>query len=333
MSKPAGDLPAPFSVQDSVAAALAEGRPVVALESTVISHGLPFPENLEIARAMEQAIRDGGAVPATIAVLQGQVHVGLSADQLHYLATRPAGAVQKCSRRDLALVLASGGDGATTVAATMIVARRAGIELFATGGIGGVHRGHPFDVSADLTELGRTPVTVVCSGAKSILDLPATLEVLETHGVPVLGYQTDELPAFFSRHSGLPVTARVDTPEAVAAIIHSRRELALQSGLLVAVPVPAADAFDDSAAETAIAQATREADRQAISGAETTPWLLRRVAELTEGRSMRANGALLRNNGRVAAQIAVALATGTGARSATGSGSAAQTSALSRGGM
>ncbi|MDX1662428.1 MAG: pseudouridine-5'-phosphate glycosidase [Candidatus Promineifilaceae bacterium] len=301
-------VPPSFKVQNEVAAALAGGRPVVALESTVIAHGLPFPENVQVAQSMEKAVRDGGAVPATIAILQGKVHVGLSADQLHYLAAQPAGAVQKCSRRDLALVIAAGEDGATTVAATMILAYRAGIEIFATGGIGGVHRGHPFDVSADLTELGRTPVTVVCSGAKSILDLPATLEVLETQGVPVLGYQTEELPAFFSRHSGLAVTARVDSAQAVAAIIRARRALALHSGLLVTVPVPAVAAFDDEQAEAAIAQATREADERAISGAEATPWLLQRVATLTEGRSVEANAALLRNNAQVAAQIAAALA-------------------------
>lgn len=296
-----------FTIEPEVEAALAEGRPVVALESTVITHGLPYPENLTTARMMETAVREGGAVPATIAILGGRVHIGLTAEQLSYLATRAGEDVRKCSRRDLALAMAKGEDGATTVAGTMILARRAGIEVFATGGIGGVHRGHPFDVSADLNELGRTPVTVVCSGAKSILDLPLTLEVLETNGVPVIGYGTDELPAFFSRSSGLPVSVRLDTPEAVAAVIRARRELVLESGLLVTVPVPEGAAFDHEAAEAVIRQATEEADREGIHGAATTPWLLERVAALTGGRSQEANVALLRNNGRVAAAIAVAL--------------------------
>lgn len=297
----------PFVFHPEVEAALAEQRPVVALESTVITHGLPYPHNLETARMMESAVREGGAVPATIAILGGRVHVGLSAEQLSYLAGRAGSDVRKCSRRDLPLALASAEDGATTVAGTMVIARRAGIELFATGGIGGVHRGHPFDVSADLSELGRTAVTVVCSGAKSILDLPLTLEVLETHGVPVIGYGTDELPAFFSRSSGLAVNLRLDTPEAVAAVIRARRELALESGLLVTVPVPESAAFRTDAAEAAIRQATEEADGAGIQGAASTPWLLQRVAELTGGESQEANVALLRNNGRVAAAIAVVL--------------------------
>ncbi|MFN2224126.1 MAG: pseudouridine-5'-phosphate glycosidase [Candidatus Promineifilaceae bacterium] len=294
--------------QPQVKDALDSGRPVVALESTVITHGLPYPQNVETALAMEAAVREGGATPATIAVLGGRPTVGLPAEQIEYLATRPAGSVRKCSRRDLALAVARREDGATTVAGTMIVAHRAGIDLFATGGIGGVHRGHPFDVSADLNELGRTPVTVVCSGAKSILDLPLTLEVLETNGVPVIGYGADELPAFFSRSSGLALDMRLDNPEEVAALIKARRSLDLGSGLLVTVPVPAADAFDAQEAEEAIAQATREADEAGISGPATTPWLLRRINDLTAGRSMQANISLLKNNGRVAGQIAAALA-------------------------
>lgn len=292
-----------------VEAALADQKPVVALESTVITHGLPYPSNLETAVAMETAVREGGAIPATLAVVQGQIHIGLTADQLDYLATRPdAGTfVRKCSRRDLALAVARGEDGATTVAGTMILAHRAGIQLFATGGIGGVHRGHPFDVSADLSELGRTPVTVVSSGAKSILDLPATREVLETNGVTVVGYQTNELPAFFSRHSGLSVDAQVDAAAEVAAIIRAHQALQLQSGILVTVPAPEAAAMDESAAEEAIAQATQEADAAGVHGPASTPWLLRRVVELTEGRSLRANVALLQNNGKTAAQIAQAL--------------------------
>ena len=294
--------------QPQVKDALDSGRPVVALESTVITHGLPYPQNVETALAMEAAVREGGATPATIAVLGGRPTVGLPAEQIEYLATRPAGSVRKCSRRDLALAVARREDGATTVAGTMIVAHRAGIDLFATGGIGGVHRGHPFDVSADLNELGRTPVTVVCSGAKSILDLPLTLEVLETNGVPVIGYGADELPAFFSRSSGLALDMRLDNPEEVAALIKARRSLDLGSGLLVTVPVPAAEAFDAQEAEEAIAQATREADEAGISGPATTPWLLRRINDLTAGRSMQANISLLKNNGRVAGQIAAALA-------------------------
>jgi pseudouridine-5'-phosphate glycosidase len=287
--------------------ALATGRPVVALESTVITHGLPYPHNVETALAMEAAVRQGGATPATVAVLGGRLTVGLPLEQLEYLASRSAGSVRKCSRRDLPLAMARGEDGATTVAGTMIVAHKAGIELFATGGIGGVHRGHPFDVSADLSELGRTPVTVVCSGAKSILDLPLTLEVLETNGVPVVGYGADELPAFFSHRSGLALDMRLDSPAEVAALIRARQALDLQSGLLVAVPVPAADAFDSQQAEEAIAQATRQADEAGISGPASTPWLLRRINELTAGQSMKANISLLKNNGRVAGLIAAAL--------------------------
>jgi pseudouridine-5'-phosphate glycosidase len=257
---------------------------------------------------METAVRQGGAIPATIAVIQGQVHIGLTAEQIEYLGQQAGKNVRKCSRRDLPLAIANGEDGATTVAGTMILAHLAGIELFATGGIGGVHRGHPFDVSADLAELGRTPVTVVSSGAKSILDLPATREVLETQGVTVIGYGVDEMPAFFSRRSGLPVDARMDTPEAVAQAILARRALDLQSGMLVTVPVPAEAAGNPEEMEAAIVQATQEADEQGIHGPASTPWLLRRVVELTDGHSMQANTALLQNNGRVAATIAVALA-------------------------
>jgi pseudouridylate synthase len=296
-----------FHIQPDVAAALAEGQPVVALESTVITHGLPFPDNLETAVAMESAVRQGGAVPATIAIIQGHIYIGLRPDQLDYLARRAGHNVRKCSRRDIPLALALGEDGATTVAGTMILAQRAGIEVFATGGIGGVHRGHPFDVSADLTELGRTPVTVVCSGAKSILDLAATREVLETNGVAVVGYGTAELPAFYSRQSGLPVDVRLDEPVAVARLIQARRALALSSGTLVTVPVPAAAELPRSEAEAAIAQATAEADTLGIQGADATPWLLARLVTLTNGRSLLANQALLGHNSFVAAQIATAL--------------------------
>ena len=297
-----------FHFQPEVQAAIQENRPVVALESTVITHGLPYPDNVKTAVSMETAVREGGAIPATIAIIQGKIHIGLTADQIEYLGQQAGKNVRKCSRRDLPLAIANGEDGATTVAGTMILAHLAGIELFATGGIGGVHRGHPFDVSADLAELGRTPVTVVSSGAKSILDLPATREVLETQGVTVIGYGVDEMPAFFSRRSGLPVDARLDTPEAVAQVILARRALDLQSGMLVTVPVPADAAGDPEDMEAAIVQATQEPDKQGIHGPASTPWLLRRVVELTNGRSMQANTALLQNNGRVAATIAVALA-------------------------
>ena len=291
-----------------VKAALDTNRPIVALESTVITHGLPYPENVAVATGMEQAIRDNGAVPATIAILDGTIFVGLSAEQIERLAQLPGDQVRKCSRRDLPLVVATGGNGATTVAGTMIIAQLAGIELFATGGIGGVHRGHPFDVSADLTELGRTPVTVVCSGAKSILDLQATREVLETQGVPVLGYQTDEMPAFFARSSGLDVDMRVDSAETVAQIIVARRQLAIETATLVTVPVPDGMEMEGDSAEKAAIQAQAEADAQGIHGAASTPFLLKRLVELTEGASLRANLALLKNNAAIAAQIAVSLA-------------------------
>ena len=292
-----------------VQAALQDNKPVVALETTVITHGLPYPENVETAQAMETAVRESGAVPATIGILNGQIHIGLTDDQRLFLAEQGGDNVRKCSRRDLPLVLARGEHGATTVAGTMILAHMAGIELFATGGIGGVHRGHPFDVSADLTELGRTAVTVVCSGAKSILDLSLTLEVLETHGVPVIGYQTDYLPTFFTPSSAFPVTVRVDTAVETATIINTRRQLNLHSGTLITVPVPAQHALDPAQLEQHIAQATREADAAGISGAATTPWLLSRLVELTAGETLQANIALLKNNGRVAGAIAQALHT------------------------
>lgn len=299
----------PLQVHSEVAEALRQAFPVVALESTVITHGLPYPQNLQTAQAMEEAVRAGGGVPATIAILQGQIYIGLTADQLEWLAQLPRSAVRKCSRRDLPLVLATGGNGATTVAGTMILAHLAGIELFATGGIGGVHRGHPFDVSADLLELGKTPVTVVCSGAKAILDLPATRELLETHGVTIVGYGTEEMPAFYSRQSGLMVDMRVDSPEEVAGIIRARKALGLQTATLVTVPVPQNAELDPVVAEAAITQATREADAQGIHGPAATPWLLTRVWELTEGHSLKANTALLYHNGYTAARIAQAYQT------------------------
>lgn len=298
-----------YVIAAEIQQALDEGGPVVVLESTVISHGLPYPANLELARGMEEAVRAEGGVPATIGILQGQVHVGLEADHLEHLA-KDRQQVRKVSRRDLPLAVGLGLDGATTVSATMHVAQQVGIEVFATGGIGGVHRGHPFDVSADLTELGRTPVTVVCAGAKAILDLPATREVLETQGVPVVGYGSDEMAAFYSRGSGLPADARVDSPQEIARIIQARRALGLQTGLLVTVPVPAEDEIPAHEIEGVIAQANRQAEEQGITGADLTPFLLERMAQLSAGRSVRTNISLLHNNARVAARIALALSEG-----------------------
>lgn len=296
-----------LSLAPEVASALDANRPVVALESTLITHGLPYPVNVETALAMEQAVRDHGAVPATIAVLDGQIRVGLTAAEVERLADLGPDAVRKCSRRDLPLVVGMRLHGATTVAGTMIVAHMAGIPVFATGGIGGVHRGHPEDISADLIELGRTPITVVCAGAKSILDLPLTLEVLETQGVPVIGYQTDELPAFYTRTSGLPIDLRIETPQEAAAILRARAELGLQQGLLITTPVPAAVELPAAEAEAAIQAATRDADALGISGKEVTPFVLGKVLELTGGRSRAANVALLVNNAALGAQIAAAL--------------------------
>ncbi|MFQ3645771.1 MAG: pseudouridine-5'-phosphate glycosidase [Anaerolinea sp.] len=296
-----------LTIHPDVAEALQQKRPVVALESTVITHGLPYPANVETALAMEQAVRDGGAVPATIAVLKGQITVGLTREQIEALGQSQPGTVRKCSRRDLPIAIGLHEDAATTVAGTMIVAHMAGIQVFATGGIGGVHRGAPYDISADLMELGRTPVVVVCSGAKSILDLPLTLEVLETQGVPILGYQTDSLPAFYSRDSGLAIDVRVETPEQVARIVRAARQINAQHGILVTVPVPAEHAIDYQTAEAAIDQATKEAAAQGVHGKAVTPFVLARVAQLTGGHSMTANRALLANNARVAAQIAASV--------------------------
>ncbi len=292
-----------------VAAARSAGLPIVALESTVIAHGMPWPANLETALALHALVRAHGAVPATIAVMDGALHVGLDDAALERLA-RGAEPVRKLSRRDLGIGLAQGGLGATTVAATMIGARLAGIRVFATGGIGGVHRGaqQSFDISADLSELARTPVAVVCAGAKSILDLPLTLEVLETLGVPVVGYATEHFPAFYSRDSGLPVDARADEPGAVAKICAHHWGLGLQSGLIVANPVPAELALDPAVAEAAIGQALAEAAAQGKKGKDITPFLLKRIAEVTHGDSLASNTALIRNNAELAAQVAVALA-------------------------
>ncbi len=287
--------------------ALASRRPLVALESTIITHGMPYPDNAETARAVEAAVRAGGAVPATIAIIDGALCVGLEADQLEALASSQG--VAKASRRDLAIVVSQGRSAGTTVATTMLIAARAGIPIFATGGIGGVHRGaeRTFDVSADLIELSRTPVTVVCAGAKSILDLAKTLEVLETNGVPVIGYGTDEFPAFFSRSSGLRVDARLDTPGAVAEAIRTHRSLGMTGGLLVCNPLPTDEEVSAEEMTPRITAALADAAAQGVTGKDITPFLLARLVELTGGRSLKANRALIKYNARLAAEIAVAL--------------------------
>jgi pseudouridine-5'-phosphate glycosidase len=270
---------------------------------------MPYPQNLETALAVESVVRAGGAVPATIAILDGVFRVGLEAAELDRLANRQAGVV-KASRRDIAAVLARGGTAGTTVATTMIGAHRAGIAVFATGGIGGVHRGaeQTFDISADLAELAMTPVTVVCAGAKSILDIPKTLEVLETHGVPVLGYRTADFPAFYARSSGHPVDHRVESAVEIARIIAIGRQLRMANGVLVANPIPEADALDGALIEERIAEAIRDAEASGVSRKDLTPFLLQRLYELTQGRSLTANIALVRNNAALAAAIAVELA-------------------------
>ncbi|HEX8996316.1 MAG TPA: pseudouridine-5'-phosphate glycosidase [Ktedonobacterales bacterium] len=288
-------------------AALASGQPVVALESTVIAHGLPRPANVEVALEMEAAIRAQGATPATIALLDGQIVIGLSEDEIARIGAEPD--VWKASRRDLGVALARGATAATTVAGTLACAALASVRVFATGGIGGVHRGAAtsFDVSADLLELGRAPIITVCAGAKAILDLSLTLEYLETHGVPVIGYQTDELPAFYTRTSGLRVPHRADSPAEVAAIASAQWRSGLGGGLLVTAPIPEEHALPTSQVDAAVRQALAEAEVAHIAGPRVTPWLLARVAELTGGESVSANRALLINNARIAARIAVAL--------------------------
>ncbi|WIG57483.1 MAG: Pseudouridine 5'-phosphate glycosidase [Ktedonobacterales bacterium] len=291
-------------VAEQVRAALVEGRAVVALESTVIAHGLPRPANLEVARAMEDAVRAEGAVPATVALLDGQIVVGLNDAEIERLGSEEQ--VLKASRRDLAPALARRATAATTVAGTLACAALAGIRVFATGGIGGVHRGavSSFDVSADLIELSRAPVLTVCAGAKAILDLPLTLEYLETHGVPVVGFQTDELPAFYSRASGLRTPHRADTAQEVAATAYAQWASGVGGGLLVTCPIPEAFALPSDAIEKAITTALREAVEQGVHGPATTPFLLARVAELTGGESVAANRALLLNNAMWAGRFA-----------------------------
>jgi pseudouridylate synthase len=298
------DLIAPSA---EVVEAFAIGRPLVALESTIITHGMPYPQNLETARAVEEAVREAGAVPATMAVMGGRIRAGLDPDTLKELAR--AKGVAKLSRADIAACLASGRTGATTVAATMIAARLAGIEVFATGGIGGVHRGaeESFDISADLHELAQTPVTVVAAGAKAILDLPKTLEVLETHGVPVIAVGQDAFPAFWSRDSGLAAPLRLDTAREIAAAHRMRRVLGLPGGQLVANPIPAAAEIPAATLAPLIAEAQDAAEAEGVRGKAVTPFLLQRLFERTEGRTLEANIALVLNNARLAAHIARAL--------------------------
>ena len=294
-------------VADEVRAALDAGRPVVALESTLISHGLPRPQNLEVARRLETVVRDGGGVPATVGIVGGRPIVGLGASELEALAMTDG--VRKCSRRDIALAVARGEHGATTVAGTLALMGLAGIEVLATGGIGGVHRGAEltFDISADLVELARSRAIVVCAGAKALLDLPRTVEILETAGVPILGWRTDELPAFYASQSGLPVTARVESADEAARIARAGWDLGLGHGVLVGVPPPAGQTLENARVEQAIAAALAEAERRQIRGPAITPFLLYAVGEETGGESVAANLALLENNARVGAEIAVAL--------------------------
>src|SRR5438874_3204713 len=292
-------------INPEIESALASNQAVVALESTVIAHGLPHPQNLETARRVEQIVSDEGATPATIAVLGGKISVGLDQQQLEHLATSTD--IRKLSTRDLAVAVANDWDGATTVASTMWIAHRAGIKVFATGGIGGVHRGSLPDVSADLPELARTPMIVVCSGAKIVLDLPATREWLETHRIAVVGYWCDEMPAFYSRVSGLPVDAQCDSPEEIVRIFKTQRELGLRSALLVTVPVPSEAEVPSELLSQTLDRSIDEPRKENITGRNVTPFLLARMAELSEGATLRANIALLKNNARAAVQIARAL--------------------------
>ena len=298
-----------LDISPEVKAALEAGKPVVALESTIISHGMPYPKNVETALLVEQTLRDNGAVPATIAVIGGRLKAGLSKEEIEYLGKTGRG-VAKASRRDLPALVARGADGATTVTTTMIIAHMAGIQVFATGGIGGVHRGAEttMDISADLEELAQTPVMVVCAGAKSILDLGLTLEYLETKGVPVIGYGTEELPAFYTRKSGFGVDYRVDSPEELAAMFAAQRDLGYKGGMLVTNPIPEEYAMPKDVIDAAIEQALRECKEQGVHGKETTPFLMARVVELTGGDSLESNIQLVLNNARVAARTAAALA-------------------------
>ena len=297
-----------LDIAGEVKAALEEGRPVVALESTIISHGMPYPQNVETALNVEKIVRDCGAVPATIAVIGGRLKAGLSAEEIDYLG-RTGTKVAKASRRDLPVLVAQGRDGATTVATTMIIANLAGIKVFATGGIGGVHRGAEttMDISADLQELAHTPVMVVCAGAKSILDLGLTLEYLETNGVPVIGYQTEELPAFYTRKSGFGVDYRLDTPAEIASVFHVKQDMGLVGGMLVTNPIPEEYSMDHEVINKAIDEAVAESRKLGIHGKDTTPFLLAKIKDITGGDSLASNIQLVYNNARLAAQTACEL--------------------------
>ncbi len=297
-----------LDIAPEVAGALAAGKPVVALESTIISHGMPYPQNVETALKVEAIVRESGAVPATIAVIKGRLKAGLSAEEIEYLG-KEGTKVNKASRRDLAVLIAKGADGATTVTTTMIIAAMAGIRVFATGGVGGVHRGAEttMDVSADLEELAHTPVMVICAGAKSILDLGLTLEYLETHGVPVIGYGTEELPAFYTRKSGFPVDYRLDTPEELAKAFSVQLELGFPGGMLVTNPIPEEYSMDPAVINKAIDEAVAEAKAKGIHGKETTPFLLAKIKDITGGDSLDSNIQLVFNNARLAAKTAAAL--------------------------
>ncbi len=300
----------PLDMTPEVSDDISDNRPVLAMESTIISHGMPYPENVETALRVEDIARQDGAVPATIAIIEGRLKVGLTPDEIDRFG-RQGSTITKASRRDLPILIASGESGATTVAATMIIAALAGVRVFATGGIGGVHRGasESFDISADLEELSRTEVAVICAGVKSILDIGLTLEYLETRGVPVLGYQSDELPAFYTPRSGFTLDKRVEEPEEIAEIMHVQWSMGLGGGLVIAQPVPDELAMDESIINEAINEALEEADRRLINGKEITPFLLSKVSELTGGMSLKANIALVENNVRLGARIAVAYKT------------------------
>ena len=297
-----------LDIAPEVQKALDEGRPVVALESTIISHGMPYPQNVETALNVEKIIRENGAVPATIAVIGGRLKAGLSESEIDYLGKTGA-AVTKASRRDLPILVAEGRDGATTVTTTMIIAHMAGIQVFATGGIGGVHRGaqQTFDISADLEELAHTPVMVVCAGAKSILDLGLTLEYLEPHGVPVIGYGTEELPAFYTRKSGFKVDYRIDTPAELAKAFYVKQDMGLGGGMLVTNPIPEEFSMDADVINKAIDEAVEEAEAQGIHGKETTPFLLAKIKDITGGDSLASNIQLVYNNAKLAAKTACEL--------------------------
>ena len=297
-----------LDIAPEVAAALAEGKPVVALESTIISHGMPYPQNVETALAVEKIVRENGAVPATIAIIGGRLKAGLSPEEIEYFGKKGP-EIAKASRRDLPVLIAKGQDGACTVTTTMMIAHMAGISVFATGGIGGVHRGAEttMDISADLEELGQTPVMVICAGAKSILDLGLTLEYLETKGVPVIGYGTDELPAFYTRKSGFGVDYRLDTPAELAAAFHAQRAMDLKGGMLVTNPIPEEYSMDADVINAAIDQAVAECKAQGIHGKATTPFLLARIKDITGGDSLDSNIQLVFNNARLAAKTAAEL--------------------------